>query len=385
MTRALLASLLVSSFLGCNGSDLTVEEDRHRPHDMAQANDLASGGGTGGNGSGDLAAAAPDLAGGGAGGGGSGGGGAGGAGGGTPGSGLFPSTAPWYTDITNAAKDAQSDAAIAALSSKGGWGNGKMQIDFSITVQHANASTPMMSFSPTSDWYSPDCDNVAVPVPTGGSVEGETGYACTGGGDCHLIVIDDATHKLYEMWRADITGGTFNGGCLAVWDLTKDYQPHGRGEGCTSADAGGFPMTALLFTADEVAAGAINHAIRFILPNDRIGKGSYVHPATHATNASASTTAANSPPYGARLRLRADYPVASLPSAGARVVAQAMQKYGMILSDGGNVALTAASDKFTTHKWSGVLSANDLSALKVTDFVMVDGGTRVPLASCVRQ
>ncbi|HEX8953846.1 MAG TPA: hypothetical protein VF945_18440, partial [Polyangia bacterium] len=256
---------------------------------------------------------------------------------------------------------------------------------FSITVQHANASTPMMSFSQTSDWYSPDCDATTVPVPPGGALEGESGYSCTGGGDCHLIVIHDTQHKLYEMWRADITGGTFSGGCLAVWDLTKDYQPHGRGESCTSADAGGFPMAAMLFDADEVAAGAINHAIRFILPNDRIGKSGYVHPATHATTASASTTAPNSPPYGARLRLRADYPVNNLPSTGAKVVARAMQKYGMILSDGGNIALTAASDQFTTHKWSGVLSANDLSALQVSDFVMVDGGTRIPLASCVRQ
>jgi serine/threonine-protein kinase len=144
----------------------------------------------------------------------------------------------------------------------------------------------------------------------------------------------------------------------------------------------------MLFDADEVAAGAINHAIRFILPNDRIGKGSYVHPATHSTNASASTTAPNSPPYGARLRLRADYPVASLPTAGAKVVARALQKYGMILSDGGNIALTATSDTFTTHKWSGLLGPLDLQALKVTDFAMVDGGARISYNSstdCVRQ
>jgi serine/threonine-protein kinase len=379
MTRALFASLLL--VVGCGGSDLTVEGDRHG-HDLAMPapDDLAVGGG-GGSGGGDLAGA-PDLATGG----GSGSGGGGSGGGGTPGSGLFPSTAPWYQDVSNAPKDAQSDAAITAMQSKGGWGNGKMQIDFSITVQHANASTPMMSFTKTSDWYSPDCDFTQVPVPPGGAIEGETGYACTGDGDCHLIVIHDTQKKLYEMWRADINGSTFNGGCLAVWDLTKDYVPHGRGEGCTSADAGGFPMAALLFDADEVAAGAINHAIRFILPNDRIGKGNYVHPATHSTFASQSTTAPNSPPYGARLRLRADYPVASLPSQGAQVVARAMQKYGMLLSDGGNVALTATSDRFTTHKWSGLLSANDLAALKVTDFVMVDGGARVPFNNdCVRQ
>ncbi|MDB4968708.1 MAG: hypothetical protein JWN44_4397 [Myxococcales bacterium] len=379
MTRFVAYASLFVVMTGCSNG-LTVEEERRRHPDMSQVVDL--GDGTGGNGS-------IDMAGGGAGGGGGGvgGGGGGGAGGGT-GSGLFPSTAPWYKDITGAAKDSQSDAAIAALQSKGGWGSGRMQVDFSITVMHANAATPMQSFTPTGDFYSPDCDQIAMPVPPSGAIEGESGYACTQDGDCHLLVIHDTQKKLYEMWRTNIAGGAFSGGCATVWDLTKDYQPHGRGEGCTSADAGGYPMTALLFDADEVATGAINHAIRFILPNDRIGKGSYVHPATHSTNASASTTAPNSPPYGARLRLRADYPVDSLPSAGAKVVARAMQKYGMFLSDGGNIALTATSDKFTTHKWSGQLGPLDLQALKVTDFVMVDGGARIPYDSstnCVRQ
>jgi hypothetical protein len=374
MTRSLAWASLVM-LIGCGG-EMTVEEERRGHPDLSDVADLA-GGGTGGNGSIDMAG----------GGGGAGGGGAGG-GGGATGSGLFPSTAAWYKDITNAAKDAQSDAAIAALQSKGGWGAGRMQIDFSITVLHANASTPMQSFTTTGDFYSPDCDHVPMPVPAGGAIEGESGYACTGDGDCHLLVIHDTQKKLYEMWRTNISGGTFYGGCATVWDLTKDYQPHGRGEGCTSADAGGFPIAAMLFDADEVAGGAINHAIRFILPNDRIGKGSYVHPATHSTNASASTTAPSSPPYGARLRLRADYPVASLPSAGAKVVARALQKYGMILSDGGNIALTATSDQFTTHKWSGLLGPLDLQALTVTDFAMVDGGARIPYTSstnCVRQ
>jgi serine/threonine-protein kinase len=300
---------------------------------------------------------------------------------------LFPPTAAWNLDISSAPKDAESDQVIAALQSKGGWGTGTLQIDFSITVQKADASTPMMSFNPTGDFYTPDCDQVQMPVPPGGALEGESGYSCTQDGDCHLIVIHEPTQKLYEMWRADITGGTFNGGCLAVWDLTRDYVPSGRGEGCTSADAGGFPIAALLFTADEVAAGSIDHAIRYILPNDRIRKNVYVHPATHSTFASASTTPALAPPYGARLRLRADYPVDTLPSAGAKVVAHALQKYGMILSDGGNIALTAADDRFTKAKWSGLLDAQDLSALKVGDFVMVDGGARIPYTKstdCVR-
>jgi hypothetical protein len=294
----------------------------------------------------------------------------------------------WNRDISATPVDPQSSAIIASLAVAGGFGNGRLQIDFSIDVLMADESVPFRSFAPTGDFYSPDCDLAPVPVPPGGAVEGETGYACIGGGDCHLLVVHQPTHKLYEMWRADITGGLYNGGvfsggCLAIWDLDRIYPPSGRGEQCTSADAGGLPMVPLLFTADELQAGAINHAIRFILPNARIQAGVYVHPATHA----GGPTGQGMPPYGARLRLRADYPLASLPDDGTRVIARALQRYGMILTDGGNIALTAANDRFTTAKWSTVLPSGStgLAAIHVTDFEMIDGGMRNPLTyECVR-
>lgn len=263
-----------------------------------------------------------------------------------------------------------------------GWGTGRMQIDFSIEVLRADANTPLRSFTPTGDFFSPDCDQTPVPVPVGGALEAETGYQCVSDGDCHLIVKDESRNKLFEMWRANIFGGTFFGGCLAVWDMTKVYTPSGRGEQCTSADAAGYPIAPMLFSADEVASGAINHAIRFILPNASIRRGFYVHPATHVGGPTGPATA---PPYGARLRLRADYPLASLPNEGARVVARAMQKYGILLADGGNIALTAQSDRFTTRKWSGLLGPLDLQAIRPSDFQMVAGGTRIPVTNdCVR-
>ena len=67
-----------------------------------------------------------------------------------------------------------------------------------------------------------------------------------------------------------------------LWDLSKTYPDNLRGDQCTSADAAGFPMSAMLPDADEVASGAVTHAIRFALPNARMAKGVYVHPATHA-------------------------------------------------------------------------------------------------------
>jgi serine/threonine-protein kinase len=176
------------------------------------------------------------------------------------------------------------------------------------------------------------------------------------------------------MWRADIVGSEFRGGCLAVWNLMGEYPSNGRGDGCTSADAAGFPIAPLLADADEVAGGEVGHALRFILPNSRIRDQVYLHPATHSTGATSGGP--DAPPYGARFRLRADYPVESLPSEGARVLARALQRYGMFLSDGGNIALTVRSDRSTGAAWAGLLGPHDLRDLQVGDFEMVDGGTR---------
>ena len=303
---------------------------------------------------------------------------------GGPGAGTgnyFPAGSEWTRDVSADAVDPDSDEIIDWLDNQG-WGFGRMQIDFSIEVLGADSATERRTFDTTDDFYDPDCDHVPVPVPSGGNLEGEDGYACDSDGDCHLIVHEVDEHRLYEMWRADIRGNTFNGGCLAVWDLDRVYGPEGRGEQCTSADAAGFPIAPLLFSADEVAAGEIAHAIRFILPNPSMRAGVYVHPATHAGGPSGPASA---PPYGVRLRLRADYPLADLPNEGARVVARAMQNYGMLLADGGQIALTAQSDRWTTSKWAGLLEARDLDTIQPADFEVVEMGNEITLTfDCTR-
>ena len=298
---------------------------------------------------------------------------------------YFPEESVWFQEVSSAPLDPQSADIISWLDRAGGWGNGnRFQIDFSIEVLTATESTPVLPFFPTGDHFSPDCDLDPVPVPPGGALEGEDGYECTTDGDCHLIVVSRSRQKLYEMWRADITAGTFRGGCLAVWDMHRVYGPSGRGEQCTSADAAGLPIAQLLFSADEVVAGEIPHAIRFILPNSRIRHRTYVRPGTHATSAASGPETA--PAYGARLRLRADFPMDRLPNDGARVVARALQHYGMFLADGGQIALTAQSDQFTAAKWEGVLGPHDLRSIQVTDFEVVQGGERFLWnGDCVRE
>lgn len=286
---------------------------------------------------------------------------------------LFSADMPWNKRVDSAPKDPQSDTIINALQTRG-WGFGRLQIDFSIDVLCAPKGTPLREFEKTDDFYEGDCDSEAVPVPNGGHLEGESGYKCEGDGDCHLIVIAQDTNKLYEQWRANIDDSGYHGGCLAVWQLDRVYGDELRGDQCTSADAAGLPIAPLLFDADEVASGAIEHAVRFAIPNTHIRNRSYVRPATHATGAASADE--DGVPYGGRLRLRADYPLSELPNDGARVLARALQRYGMILADGGNIALMGQDDRGTQAKWEGLLEPRDLDKIKPSDFELVDAGER---------
>jgi hypothetical protein len=284
----------------------------------------------------------------------------------------------WNRDVSALPKAPHSEAWITALRAAGGWGTGdRLHIDFTLAVLAADPTTPRRAFQPTEDFFVPDCDHIPVPIPSGGNLEGETGYACTRDGDCHLIVADPDGGRLYEMWRADLEAAGFRGGCLAVWDLDRAYGETLRGDQCTSADAAGFPIAPLLLDPDEVASGEISHAIRLVLPNDRIRQG-FVRPATHGAY---TRGAVEAPPYGLHLRLRADYPVDELPTAGARVVARALQRYGMIHADGGEVALTARSDRHTRVRWAGLLGSRDLHALRVEDFEVIDNGGMIEITN----
>ncbi|HEY2744539.1 MAG TPA: serine/threonine protein kinase, partial [Polyangia bacterium] len=242
------------------------------------------------------------------GGGGAGGGGGTGGGGGsvTPTvGGIFEQPEPWTVDVSALTKDTRSDAIIAALVAAGGWGNGnKLQIDFSIPLFFADSSTPRQTITAPSGGYcygGTDCDPVPLQMPlvSGGNTEGSADYTCdTSNNDCHVLTVETSEKKLYELYNSTQAGSAFTALGAFVWDLTKAYPDNERGDQCTSADAAGFPIAALLPTADEVAAGAVNHAIRFILPNARMKKDVYVHPASHAGGPSSSD--ANAPPYGVR-------------------------------------------------------------------------------------
>lgn len=305
-------------------------------------------------------------------------------------------TAIWNVDVSHATLRSNSALMMTHLAafSASGWGDDRdfdFQIDFSFYVLHANGSTttrPIVAWPSEGDYYSPDCDapGLPFPVPAGGGIEGTSppAYACDAENeDCHLLVVNDASKVLYEAYAtesADATG--VHAICGLRWDLAKTYPRHGRGEHCTSADGAGFPIAPLLFNADEVwaaaqAHGELGHAIRFILGNNRMANDKYVHPASHGTLATSDTNV-NAVPYGSRLKLKQTFDVnAFSTNESVRVILRTLQKYGMFLSDGGGVPLTAESDEFTTHKWTDAdvdIDSHSLYGIRPTDFDVVEAG-----------
>lgn len=299
------------------------------------------------------------------------------------GGGIFSGGSWLNRSVAAATRDPSSDAIIRFLETSHR-GAGKFQVDFSLVVLEAQSSTPRRTFNRSADHQIPDCDLSPVPLPSGGRLQGEKGYACEGNGSCRLLVMERQECRLYEMLRADVRGNAFEGGCLAVWDLAVPYPQGGRGEGCSGADGAGLPIAPLLFSADDLARGEITHALRFVLPNALIRQRAYVSPATHSTKATEGP--AHAPPYGALLRLRRDAELAAFKPA-ARVVLTALQTYGMVLADGGDITLSATSDATSDLKWSDIgFGSRDLEALRWTDFEVVDSGEpRMWQGSCARK
>lgn len=335
----------------------------------------------------------------------------------------FPAGAVWHQDISAATPHANSVSMIAELNALGGWGpaggvSHRMHIDFSIIVAQVPPgqnppNVPVVQHAVYDDYYSPDCEppGTTIPLPANAAFEDDGDgqpLACDNeNNDCHLIVVKDGV--LYEVYSGNYNGAQIDALCLAKWDLNTVYPAEQRGDHCTSADAAGFPMSPLMPNADEVEAaiavpnGDLGHAIRFILPNlrmasfpddgdpDTLREPMYVRPATHAGGPSGPEATV---PYGSRLRLRSDFPMTGY-NAAAQVILRTMQRYGIVLSDGGNIALTFESDVNTTAKWAtlGVTPqvfwngtpGGNRNPVRVTDFTVLATGDRIlETYDCVR-
>lgn len=265
---------------------------------------------------------------------------------------LFPADSFWHADVSGLAVHARSDdwrttigatRGLRADFGAGLWEGGPIGIPFT-RVGAGQAPVPV-----TFDYG--ESDPGPYPVPADAPVEH--------GSDHHVIVVDDSTCRLYELFDATRRGdGGWTAGSGATWDLRSNAL---RPAGWTSADAAGLPILPGLVRYEEVAAGRIDHAIRFTAPTTQ---RSYLWPARHQAG---STSAATAPPMGAWFRLRADFDTSRL-GPQARVVAEALKVHGMVLADNGSAWYLSGTpdDRFDND------DLRTLGTIKGTDLVAVD-------------
>jgi len=157
-----------------------------------------------------------------------------------------------------------------------------------------------------------------------------------------------------------VKNGIWSAASSAIWDMASNGQ---RPFTWTSADAAGLPIFPGLVRYDEVAAGAINHALRFTVPYTRRG---FVAPATHWAS---SISDPNAPPMGTRLRLKASFDISRFP-ADDQVILTALKRYGMILADNGSaIFISGAPD----NRWNNN-NLNLLKSITGSDFEVVQMG-----------
>ena len=272
----------------------------------------------------------------------------------------FPADNAWNQDISGAAVDPNSANYINFIGSTtplhpdfgaGLYAGQTIGIPYDVV-----SGSPFVTIKYTA--YGDESDPGPMPVPKNAPIEG---FPNPGNGDRHVLVLDRDNCWLYELYSSyPQTNGSWDAGSGAVWDLLNDEQ---RPYTWTSADAAGLSVFPGLARYDEVASGAINHALRFTL---EYSQTAFTPPASHWAGNSTNAYAAV---MGMRLRLKSSFDISTFPPQ-SQVILAALQKYGMIMADNGSSIYISGDPD---NRWNN----NDLASLKTVpasafDVILID-------------
>ena len=174
--------------------------------------------------------------------------------------------------------------------------------------------------------------------------------------DLHYVAIDLEQRRMWELQGTRVWFGRWQADSGALWDLDDLRFPD------NSTTASRLPLLPGVVTWQEVEAGEVTHVLHAGTPIS--SSEDFVWPA-RATDGRFDRPGA--PPMGAWLRLRADADLSQL-GPQARVIAEGLQRYGMVLSDtAGNFGIRGTPDA----RWE----RSDLRTLRTlsgADFEVVD-------------
>jgi hypothetical protein len=200
-----------------------------------------------------------------------------------------------------------------------------------------------------------------VPIPAGAVPDP--------GLDAHLTIVDRSAGCEYDLYGAHLAGGSWH----AVWANSTRLDGSGVYPSGLGAKASGFASLAGLIWPGELRRGRIDHALFFAYPFTRSGG-----PVSPATASDGRVEDSGALPEGARLQLDPDLDLDLLGLMPyQRTIAEAMQKYGLILGDtGGAFGLYAVGRQgFGGDPYRGVLPDEDfpsLSRIPTDRFRLVD-------------
>jgi hypothetical protein len=275
---------------------------------------------------------------------------------------VFPRSNPWNQPVDKLPVAPDSQAIVNSIGAGTGlhpdFGSGlydgrPIGIPYQVVGRHTRRV-------PFRFQYADESDRGRYPVGTHPRIEGGAGAT----GDRHVLMVDRDACKLYEVGGAypHDHGRRWTGVSGAIWSLSSN---HLRPRLWTSADAAGLPIFPGLARYDEVRRGSIDHALRFTVEETR---RAFIYPARHY--ASTKTDPAL-PAMGQRLRLKASFDTSGFPRQ-ARVVLDALKKYGMIVADNGSSwYITGAPDR----RWNND-DLHSLNRVKGSDFEVVDTGAK---------
>ena len=174
--------------------------------------------------------------------------------------------------------------------------------------------------------------------------------------DMHYVGIDTSTDSVWELLSVRSWFGRWEADAGARYSTASNDYPHGW------TIAAGLPLLPGTVTYDEVARGSVEHVTLGTVERSALGR--WVWPARTTDGRSSSAPPV---PQGAWLRLRDDADLSGL-GPQARVIAEGLHRYGMILSDTGpGFTVRGAPDA----RWDEDDIAS-LGRLSAADFEVVD-------------
>lgn len=271
---------------------------------------------------------------------------------------LLPADNIWNTRVDSLPVAAHSAEYIAGIGTglplHADFGSSKYG-DFGIPYNIVAQGAPKVAVSFE---YADESDPGPYPIPASPKIEA--------GGDRHILIVEQGTCMLYELYAAEQGNGGWQAGSGAIFGLGAHAL---RPDGWTSADAAGLPILPGLARYDEVAAGEIAHALRVTAP---CTASFYIWPARHKAvprDCPATPPAgARFPPMGLRLRLRASFDISGF-SANTQVLLRAMQRYGLLVADNGSGwYISGAPDE----GWDDDTLVDELKQVYGSDFEAVE-------------